>query len=177
MRRMSTFAPLVMLASAQVVCAAGAKSLPPELRPLSVFAGTWLYRGANVATADQKAGNWRWWEKCGWSANKVFMACSFIMNDPDKTEKTLAISTYNYDEKRYWHYEAFSSGGGGAGPFIARMTFSGDTWTLQGKFGDMSYRTIYHYDSPTKVAIRVERSQDDVHWTTVAHGEGRKQAA
>lgn len=79
------------------------------------------------------------------------------------------------DDKSYWHYEAFASGGDGASPFIARMTVSGRTWTYDGKAGKMRYRVSYHYESATKVTLRIEESADETHWTLIAQGEGRKQ--
>lgn len=175
MRRASYFASLIALAAAAAAAGPHAQSLPEELRPLSIAAGTWLYHGTNVATADQKAGSWTWLEQCGWSANKAFMACSFTMNGPDGTVKSLAISTYNADDKSYWHYETFESGSDGGSPFIGRMTVAGRTWTYDGKAGKMSYRVIYHYESATKVTLRIEESNDDAHWTVIAQGEGRKQ--
>lgn len=173
MRRVSSFALLVILASVAVARAANAPSLSRELQSLSIAAGTWVYHGVNVATADQKAGNWTWLENCGWSANKAFMACSFTMNGPDGVQKSLAISTYNASDKSYWHYEVFTDDG--ENPFIARMTVSGDTWAYDGKAGKTSWRVIYRYESAMKLTLRIERSTDGVHWTTVAHAEGRKQ--
>ncbi|HZT02286.1 MAG TPA: hypothetical protein VFA39_08505 [Steroidobacteraceae bacterium] len=101
------------------------------------------------------------------------MACSFTMNGPDGLQKSLAISTYNDVDKSYWHYEAFTDDG--AKPFIARMTVSDNTWTYDGNAGKTNWHIIYHYDSATKVTLRIEESTDHVHWTTVAHAEGRKQ--
>ncbi|HEY1890896.1 MAG TPA: hypothetical protein VGG63_10845 [Steroidobacteraceae bacterium] len=177
MRHPSTLAASLVLSFAAAAAAAQAKSVPPKLQPLSIAAGTWLYHGADMATSDQKGGDWTWWEKCGWSDNDAFMACSFVMNGPEagKVVKSLAISTYNGGDGSYWHYEAFDSGGDGGHPFISRMTVSGATWTYDGKAGNQTYRVIYHYDSPVKVTLRIEQSTDAVHWTTVARGEGRKQ--
>lgn len=173
MRHVLHFAFLIILASVEAAWATNAKTLPPELEPLGIAAGTWLYHGVNAATADQKAGNWTWLESCGWSANRAFMACSFTMNDPDGVHKSLAINTYNGRAKSYWHYEVFTDDGDS--PFIARMNVSGDTWTYDGKAGKTSWRITYRYESATKVALRIEQSADHVHWTTVAHAEGRKQ--
>jgi hypothetical protein len=169
-------ATLTALALAGAVSPAAAAGVPPKLQPLSIAVGTWLYNGEDFATADQNAGKWTWWEKCRWSDNQAFMACSFIMNGPEagKVVKSLATSTYNDGDKSYWHYEAFDSGGDGGHPFIARMTVSGGTWTYDGKAGSQTYRVIYHYDSAVKVTLRIELSKDGVHWQTVARGEGHK---
>src|SRR5581483_8626914 len=173
--RSSSPKPLIVLASAAAAGGANTQSFPAELRPLSIAAGTWLYHWMNAATADQKAGSWTWLEQCGWSANNAFMACSFTMNGPDGVVKSLAISTYNADDRSYWHYEAFGSGGDGASPFIGRMSVAGDTWTYDGKAGTVRYRVIYHYESATRVTLRIEESNDDTHWSVVARGKGRKQ--
>jgi hypothetical protein len=174
MRRPSIFIASLVLMFAATASIAAAQSVLPKLQPLDIAAGTWLYNGADLATADQKAGKWTWLEKCRWSDNDAFMACSFVMNGPDKVVKSLAISTYNSGDRSYWHYEAFDSGGDGGHPFISRMTVSGATWTYDGKAGNQTYRVIYHYDTPIKVTLRIEQSKDGVHWTTVARGIGRK---
>jgi hypothetical protein len=173
MRTVSRFALLIILASVAVARAANAQPLARELEPLSIAAGTWLYHGVNMPTADQKAGNWTWLENCGWSPNRAFMACSFTMNGIDGLQKSLAISTYNDRDKSYWHYEVFTDDGDS--PFIARMTVSGDTWTYDGKSGKTNWRVTYHYKSATELTLRVEQSTDHVHWATVAHAEARKQ--
>jgi hypothetical protein len=178
MRYPSTFAALLALSFAAAASIAAAESVPQKLQPLSIAVGTWLYHGADTATADQKGGKWTWLEKCRWSDNDAFLACSFVMNGPEagKVVKSLAISTYNAGDRSYWHYEAFDSGGDGAHPFISRMTVAGATWTYDGKAGSQTYRVIYHYDSPVKVTLRIEQSTDGVHWMTAAQGVGRKQA-
>ncbi|HEY1889231.1 MAG TPA: hypothetical protein VGG63_02435 [Steroidobacteraceae bacterium] len=94
------------------------------------------------------------------------------MSGPDGLQKSLAISTYNPSDKSYWHYEVFTDDGGS--PFIARMTVAGGTWTYDGKSGNMNWHIIYHYESATKVTLRIEQSTDHVHWTTVGQAEGRK---
>ena len=173
MRHVSHFALLITLALAEVAGAAHARTLPRQLQPLDIASGTWVYHGVNEATGYQKPGDWTWLENCAWSANRAFMACSFTMNGPDGVQKSLAISTYNDSDKSYWHYEAFTDDGDS--PLIARMTVSGGTWTYDGKAGSTNWHIIYHYESATKVTLRIEQSTDHVHWTTVAHAEGRKQ--
>ncbi|MBS0422376.1 MAG: hypothetical protein JSR66_32015 [Proteobacteria bacterium] len=93
----------------------------PELQRLDVAAGTWLYQGENLAVANQKGGKWTWREECGWSVTRAFMACSFTMNNPDKTVNSLAVSTYNFSDQSYWHYEMFDSDGSGAERAIRRQ--------------------------------------------------------
>lgn len=175
MRHTLTSVALTVLAAAAMAATAGAQALAPNLQPLGIAVGTWLYNGEDMATPDQKAGKWKWLETCRWSDNDAFMACSFVMNGAEGVVKSLAISTYNQGDKAYWHYEAFDSGGDGGHPYIASMTVRDNTWTYDGKAGGKTYRVIYHYDSPRKVTLRIELSADGVHWTTVARGEGRKQ--
>jgi hypothetical protein len=175
MRRLPMFSALTTLVLAPLAWPADTPPSAPELQRLDVAAGTWLYHGENLAVANQKGGKWLWREECGWSASKAFMACSFTMNNPDKTVKSLAVSTYNYSDKSYWHYEMFDSDGSGADPFIARMTIEGNTWTAYGKSDNKTYRVIYNYSSPTRVTVRVQLSGDNGQWTTLAQGEGIKQ--
>ncbi|GLQ99138.1 hypothetical protein [Dyella mobilis] len=174
MRRATIFASLAAMTLAVPAWSADTP-LPAELQPLDIAAGTWLYHGENLATADQKAGQWTWVEVCGWSANHAFMACSFTMNWPGQVVKSLAINTYNFSDKSYFHYEMFDSQSHGADPFIACMTIAGNTWTHYGSADKKTYRVIYHYVSPTRVTVRIELSDDRTHWTTMAQGEGVKQ--
>ncbi|WP_426662984.1 hypothetical protein [Rhodanobacter aciditrophus] len=175
MRDSTALAALAMLTFASPAWCSGARPLAPELRPLDITAGTWVYHGENLAVARQKAAKWTWLENCKWSATRAFMACSFTMSEPGKVVKSLAVSTYNYSDKSYWHYEMFDSDGSGAEPFIARMTIEGDTWTAYGNADNKTYRVVYHYASPTKVRVSVELSSDKVHWTMLARGEGIRQ--
>ncbi|GGA39466.1 hypothetical protein [Dyella nitratireducens] len=175
MHRIPMLATLITSALVSSAWCADTPTPPAELQALDITAGTWLYHGENLAVGNQKAGKWVWLEECGWSANKAFMACSFTMNNPDKVIKSHAVSTYNHSDKSYWHYEMFDSDGSGADPFIARMTIEGNTWAEYGKADNKTYRVTYHYLSPTKVTVRIELSVDDVHWTTLAQGEGIKQ--
>jgi hypothetical protein len=176
MRRLLLLVLVALLTLASPAWSAEVALASAELRPLNIATGTWTYHGENMAAAGQKAGTWTWIEKCAPSANGAFMACSFTMNGPDQTVKSLAISTYNYSDKSYWHYEMFDSDSGGADPFIARMTIQGNTWVVSGTADKKTYRVTYHYSSPTQVTVRIELSDDNIHWTTLAQGEGVKQA-
>lgn len=176
MKRVMSFAILAALTALTPALAEDAPTLAKELQPLDVSVGKWLYHGEDLATADQKAGKWTWSEECRWSAHRAFVACSFIMDGPDKIIKSEAVSTYNFSDKSYWHYEVFDSEISGADPFISRMTIAGDTWTNVGKADKKTYRVIYRYVSPTHVTVRIERSDDNVHWTKLAQGEGIKQS-
>jgi|SRR5579872_867718 len=161
-------------AAASVSRATASESIPPQLQALEIALGKWEYRGQNLPTADQKAGTWTWSQDCGWSANRAFLACSFIMRWPDKIVKSLSVSTYNLADKGYWHYEVFDSDGSGADPFISSMTVQGNTWTNYGHADGKAYRVVYQYESRSKVTVRIELSTDNVHWTTMVQGEGVK---
>lgn len=176
MCRLSKLVALTALVLTSPAWCAEGPLVAPELRPLDAAAGTWVYHGENLAVAGQKAAKWTWLEDCKWSATKAFMACSFTMKEPGKEVKSLAVSTYNYSDKSYWHYEMFDSDGSGAEPFIARMTIEGDTWTAYGKSDNKTYRVVYHYSSPNKVTVSVELSSDNTHWAMVARGVGMKQS-
>jgi hypothetical protein len=174
MKYVSSVVALATLAGAVPALAGSAPTLRPELEPLGIAAGTWLYHGKDKAVAEQKASQWTWLQECGWSANRAFMTCSFTMNSPDGVVKTQSVSTYNYKDKSYWHYEMFDSDASGADPFISRMTIANNTWTNYGKSNKKTYRVVYHYTSPTQVSVLIELTTDNVHWVTVAQGEGVK---
>lgn len=166
---------LAAFAAAVSAVTADESSLRPQLQVLDIAVGKWEYHGQNRATPDQKAEAWTWSEDCNWSANRAFLACSFTMRSPGKVVKSLAVSTYNFDDHGYWHYEMFDSDGKGAEPFISRMTVAGNTWTEYGHADKKTYRIVYQYTSSTQVSLRIELSADKIHWTTVAQGEGIKQ--
>jgi len=155
--------------------AADESILPSQLQALDITVGKWEYHGQSMATPDQKPGTWSWSEDCGWSPNRAFVACSFIMHWPDKIVKSLAVSTYNFADKSYWHYEMFDSDGSGADPFISRMTLAGNMWINYGHADKKTYRVTYRYASSSRVSVRIELSTDNVHWTTLVQGEGVKQ--
>lgn len=170
------FVALTALAVTPIALAGSAPPLRPELEPLDIAAGTWHYHGETKAVADQKASKWTWLEECGWSTNRAFMTCSFTMDWSDGLVKSQAVSTYNYKDKSYWHYEMFDSDGSGADPFISRMTIANNMWTNYGKSNNKTYRVIYHYTSPTQVSVLIEQTSDNVHWITLAQGEGVKES-
>ena len=173
----STLLLIFALACSMRSNAVDAPLLAPELRALDIAAGKWEYQGENLATSDKKTEKWTWSEDCSWSVNRAFMACGFVMRSPGKIVKSLSVSTFNYTDRHYWHYEVFDSDGSGAEPFISQMTLSGETWTSYGKADNKNYRVIYRYISVSHVNVRIELSSDDTHWTLVAQGEGVKQFA
>ena len=159
--------------------AAGNQALSPELQKLDISAGRWVYHGKTLNTTSGKAGNWTWNEDCGWSANRVFMVCSFTNNWAGKTVKSLVVDTYNRKDKSYSHYELFNGGDSGAKPFISKMTIIGNTrieYVTDSEHGKkIETRITYAFDSPTHVKVKIEISHDGTHWVTVDEGEGVKQ--
>lgn len=174
--QLSRFA-LISLLSLPPALAAGMAPLSPELQRLDKGVGTWIYHGENVQTAYTKAGKWSWQVNCGWSANRIFLACSFVMNWPEGTDHSLSISTYNKVDKAYWHYEVLDDEKGNR-PVISHMTVAGDTWIDASDNVDAGnkrashYRVVYRYASPTRVEVKFEISKDAIHWMTLGQGEG-----
>jgi hypothetical protein len=181
MRQLMKLASIWILSMAPVF-AADAVSMPPELQTLDKAVGKWVYHGENRQTAYTKAGKWTWDVQCGWSANRIYLVCSFVMNWPEGTDHSVSISTYNRVDKAYWHYEVIDDYKGSK-PVISRMTVAGDTWTDSTDDVDANskaarhYRVVYQYPSPGRVAVKFEISNDGVQWTTLGQGKGIKQAA
>jgi hypothetical protein len=173
---MRSIAILTVFITSTHALATDTTPLSPQLQALDIAAGKWLFHGENLPGSSQKAGKWTWNEDCGWSANRAFMTCSFVMYWPDGVVKSQVVNTYNSNDKSYWHYEMFDAEGSGAEPFISRLTIANNTWTNDGTADKKTYRVIYRYLSPTKVSVRIELSSDNVHWTMQAQGEGLKQS-
>jgi hypothetical protein len=154
--------------------------LSPELRPLDRAVGKWAYHGENVQTAYTKAGKWTWEVDCGWSANRIYLVCSFMMDWPEGPDHSVSISTYNKLDKAYWHYEIIDDYKGNK-PVVSGMTIAGDTWVDASDNVDANsktvshYRVVYQYTSSTRVEVKFEMSSDGTHWMTLGQGEGIKQ--
>lgn len=154
--------------------------LTPELKALDVQAGHWIYQGTTAPDKKGgKPGTFTWDEHCGWSANKVFLTCSFDNDWSGEKVQSLVVDTWNARDKTYWHYEMFAVGASGAKPFASKMTIRGNTWTETGEDDDggkKSYDRIrYVYTSPTEVKVTIEVSPDRKHWKTTLEGTGVKQ--
>jgi hypothetical protein len=169
-----------LLVSFATAAAAETTVLSSRFEPLDKAVGTWVYHGTNEQTAFTKAGSWTWTVDCGWSSNRIFLTCSFVMNWPEGPDHSISISTYNKLDKSYWHYEIIDDYPGNK-PVVSRMTIVGNTWTdssesvsANGKTAS-HYRVIYHYTSPTTVDVTFQESSDAIHWTVLGHGEGVKQ--
>lgn len=168
-----------LVVSFTAATAAQTPGLTPELQPLDKGVGTWIYHGKNLQTAFTKAGNWDWTVDCRWSANHIFLTCSFVMHWPEGPDHSVSISTYNKQDKGYWHYEIIDDYPGNK-PVVSRMTIVGNTWTSSSESVSANgktvghYRVIYTYTSPTHVGVTFQESSDAVHWITLGHGEGVK---
>jgi hypothetical protein len=152
----------------------------PELKALDVQAGHWIYHGTTTPDkAGGKAGTFTWDEHCGWSADQLFLTCSFDNDWSGRKVQSLVVDTWNARDKSYWHYEMFAVGSGGAKPFASRMRINGNTWTETGEddaHGKKSYdRISYVYNSPTAVTVKIEVSRDKQHWKTILAGRGARQ--
>ncbi|HEV2110112.1 MAG TPA: hypothetical protein VGT99_02070 [Gammaproteobacteria bacterium] len=176
--RIAVLSALLMVAPA---FAADFPPLAPQLKALDVQSGHWIYHGTTAASppATDKAGTFTWDEHCSWSANKLFLMCSFDNDWSGQKVQSLVVDSWNGEDKTYWHYEVFAVGGGGNRFFASKMTVVGDTWTEVGEDdynGKKSYdRIMYKYSSPTQVAVTIEISSDQVHWKKILDGNGVKQ--
>ncbi|MGH8147513.1 MAG: hypothetical protein ACREPY_14415 [Rhodanobacteraceae bacterium] len=169
----------ILLVVAAPVFAAGFPPLPPELKALDVQAGHWIYHGTTAPNKKGgKTGTFTWDEHCGWSANKLFLMCSFDNDWSGHKAQSLVVDTWNTRDNTYWHYEMFAVGGSGAKPFASKMVIRGNTWTETGEddeHGKKSYdRISYVYTSPTEVTVKIEVSTDQKRWKTTLEGTGVK---
>lgn len=172
---------LVACAFTSVPALAGDFPAPaPQLQALDVQAGHWLYHGTTAPDKPgDKPGTFTWDEHCDWSADKLFLMCSFDNDWSGDKAQSLVVDSWNAQDKTYWHYEFFAVGGSGAKPFASKMTIAGNTWTELGEDDDKgkkSYdRISYVYSSPTEVAVKIEVSPDMKQWKTILQGSGIKQ--
>jgi hypothetical protein len=154
-------------------------ALAPQLKALDVQSGHWVYHGSTTDSATGKTGTFTWDEHCGWSADKLFLMCSFDNDWSGDKAQSLVVDSWNAKDQAYWHYEFFAVGETGAKPFASKMTIKDNTWTELGEDdqdGKKSYdRITYRYTSATHVSVSIEVSPDQVHWKSVLQGEGVKQ--
>lgn len=175
----ATLAATLILFTANQTASAATQPSSAALRRLNIAIGKWAYHGKNVQTPLTKAGNWTWDVDCRWTANGLFLVCSFTMNWPEGTDHSVSISTYNDLDKSYWHYEVIDDYHGNK-PVISRMTVVGSTWTdstdqvSANGAAASHYRVVYHYMSSTAVEVTFLTSKDGSRWTTLGHGEGIK---
>jgi len=159
--------------------AADFPALAPQLKALDAQSGHWVYHGTTTDSATGKTGSFTWDEYCGWSADKLFLMCSFDNDWSGDKVQSLVVDTWNAKDQAYWHYEFFAVGAGGEKPFASKMTIQGNTWTELGEDDDggkKNYdRISYVYTSATQVRVKIEISPDQKQWKTVLDGTGVKQ--
>lgn len=177
---MNTLPKLLLLATLSTpVFAADFPAPAPQLKALDAQAGHWVYHGTTTDSATGKTGTFTWDEHCGWSADKLFLMCSFDNDWSGEKAQSLVVDTWNSKDRSYWHYEFFAVGDTGAKPFASKMTIQGNTWTELGEDDDKgkkSYdRISYVYTSATQVQVKIEISPDQKQWKTVLQGAGVKQ--
>ncbi|MGH8181968.1 MAG: hypothetical protein ACRETR_13425 [Steroidobacteraceae bacterium] len=148
------------------------------LQQLDVSAGHWVYQGQSLGEKGAHPSAWTWNEECRWSANHIFMLCSFSNTWGGKHVDSVVVDTYSRKDGAFWHYEIFNDSG--AKTFASKMQIDGATrtesWTETRKGKSVRERIVYQFTSPSEVTVKFQRSQDGTHWQTTASGKGEKQA-
>lgn len=148
---------------------------------LDVSAGRWVYHGHFLHAKDQRSAAWTWHEDCHWSANHVFMLCSFSNTWGGKHVNSVVVDTYDHQTDVFWHYEVFDSGDSAGKPFAAKMRIDGDTrvesWTRNHKGKSVHQRIVYKFVSGNKVTVSFQQSANGESWETTATGTGERLAA
>lgn len=162
-------------------CAAGAQSAAAASGPLhqlDVSAGRWVYHGHFVGGKGAHPSDWTWHEDCRWSANRVFMLCSFSNTWAGRHVDSVVVDTYDPKGGSFWHYEIFNSGDSAGKPFASKMRIDGATrsesWTDTRHGKTVSQQIVYEFASDSKVTVVFQRSTDGTHWETTATGTGEK---
>ena len=147
-------------------------------RELDVSAGRWVYHGHFLGGADAPASPWTWHEDCRWSANRLFMLCTFSNTWAGRHVDSVVVDTYDPKGGSFWHYEIFNSGRSAGKPFAVRMQIDGATrtesWTGRVKGKTLHQRIVYQFASDERVTVLFQESEDGAHWKTTASGTGEK---
>lgn len=161
--------------TAPVAFAVGTPSPATPLNQLDVSAGRWIYHGHFLNAKGSPASDWTWHEDCHWSANHVFMLCSFSNTWGGKHVDSEVVDTYDSKHNAFWHYEIFNHGDK---PFASHMHIDGTTrtefWTETHKGRSVHQRIVYKFSSDSRVTVLFEESKDGAHWHTMATGTGEK---
>ena len=162
------------LPSAALAQSASTQDSP--LQQLDVSAGHWVYHGQSTDGKGAHPSAWTWNEECRWSANRIFMLCSFANTWGGKHVDSVVVDTYSRKDGAFWHYEIFNDSG--AKPFASKMQIDGttrtETWTETRKGKSVHQRIVYEFASPGKVTVQFQKSPDGTHWQTTASGTGEK---
>jgi hypothetical protein len=159
--------------------------IPPaeaaRLHELDVSAGRWIYHGHFLGGHGAPSSAWTWHEDCHWSANHVFMLCSFSNTWGGRHVDSVVVDTYDPRGRTFWHYELYNTGSSAGKPFASRMQVAGTTrtesWTETHGGKSVRQRIVYEFASDSKVTVSFQQSKDGVHWQTTAAGTGRRTGA
>jgi hypothetical protein len=180
-RLLPVFLPFLL---ACMPCAALAQSPPAQSGPVSqldVSAGRWVYHGHFIGGKGTHPSAWTWHEDCRWSANRVFMLCSFSNTWGGRHVDSEVVDTYDPRGSSFWHYEIFDSGDAAGKPFASKMRIDGATrieWWTETRHGkSVRQRIVYKFASDREVTVLFQRSTDGSHWDTTATGTGEKVGA
>lgn len=163
------------------VLADGVPTGADNLHQLDVSAGRWVYHGHFMGHDGKRPSAWTWHEDCRWSANRVFMLCSFSNTWAGRHVDSEVVDTYDPKHQTFWHYEIFDSGDSAGKPFASKMRIDGatrtETWTETRKGKSMRQRIVYQFASADEVTVQFQQSKDGSHWETTATGTGEKTGA
>ena len=158
---------------------AAGQASSPERQKLDISVGHWVFHGKAAATAKTPAQAFTWDEQCDWSANHLYLQCTFSNDWGGHKVESLVVDTYNTVDHGYWHYELYSIGESGKDPFVSRMDIRRNVWVEYGRKAVPGKRTgeriVYNWAPPDRVSVKIETSKDGTHWTTVDQAEGVKQ--
>ena len=174
----------LLLLVASIPCAALAQSAPADsgkLHQLDISAGRWVYHGHSLGSKGTQPSDWTWHEDCRWSANRVFMLCSFSNTWAGRHVDSVVVDTYDPHGDSFWHYEIFNSGDSAGKPFASKMRIDGATrvesWTGTRHGKSVHQQIVYKFASDSKVTVLFQSSRDGTHWETTASGTGEKVGA
>src|SRR6185437_12672819 len=97
----------LLLLVSSIPPAAVAQSPPPQdtaLHQLDVSAGRWVYHGQAMDGKGAQPSAWTWNADCRWSANHVFMLCSFSNTWGGRHVDSVVVDTYSSKDGAFWHY-------------------------------------------------------------------------
>jgi hypothetical protein len=145
---------------------------------LAVSEGSWIYHGHVLGDAKSPPTDFVWHADCRWSANRVFMNCSFANIWGGKHINSLVVDTFNAHDNAFWHYEIFEDSDAPEKPFASKMQIDGpvrsEEWTETDRGKTMHQRIVYTFVSDKKVTVSFQQSEDGNAWKTTAEGRGDK---
>ena len=140
----------------------------PEVQLMAAWVGSWQC-GYENKTGTQEKGQWTF--ACEWAPGGFFLNCKARTNTTDMT----AVWGYNTEEKAYWTFRYFSTGG----MDFSRGWVNGNTWSyvieneLSG--GKARRRQLKGtFESPTAWTYQWDRSVQGEPWVTTQVGRCTK---